>query len=115
MLHCFVSPELYYGHGYPVPGPTYVVDKLRDDARAEFEAVMAGLDWAGLEHQAVFVESNPATQILEMQDDIDLVVMGTHGRTGLSSMILGNVTYTIIREGTVPVVALRHPERAWKL
>jgi nucleotide-binding universal stress UspA family protein len=114
-LHCFVSPELYYGHGYPVPGPTYVVDKLRDDARVEFETLMAGLDWNGLDHQAVFVEANPATQILEMQDEFDLVVMGTHGRTGLSSMILGNVTYTVIREGTVPVVALRHPERSWKL
>jgi nucleotide-binding universal stress UspA family protein len=112
-LHCFLSPELFYGHGYPVPGPTYVVDQLRDDARADFEAQMAAFAWGDVPHETVFVEASPAAQILEMQDGVDLVMMGTHGRTGLSRVILGNVARTVVGEAHVPVVTLRSAERQW--
>jgi nucleotide-binding universal stress UspA family protein len=110
-LHCFVPPELFYGHGQP--GPTYVIDTLRDDTRDEFEKAMSGHDWHGVEHDVVFVEANPATQILEMQDDVDLVMMGTHGRTGLAGVILGNVANRVLREAHLPVVTMRHAGREW--
>jgi nucleotide-binding universal stress UspA family protein len=112
-LHCFLSPELFYGHGYPVPGPTYVVDKLRDDARKEFEQRMKAVSWGDVPHETVFLEASPAEQILKMQDDVDLVMMGTHGRTGLSRVILGSVARTIIGEAQVPVITMRAPEREW--
>lgn len=114
-LHCFQTPELFAGHGYPVPGPTYVVDQLCKDAEAEFRKVMDETDWQGVEHEVVFVEDNPAHRVLALQDTVDLVMMGSHGRTGLSGALLGNVAYTVIRDGHVPVLALRDPERAWIL
>ena len=51
--------------------------------------------------------------VLEMQDDVDLVMMGTHGRTGLSRVILGNVARTVAGEAHVPVVTMRSAERQW--
>ncbi|WP_227377757.1 universal stress protein [Haladaptatus halobius] len=42
--------------------------------------------------------------------DIDLVVMGTHGRTGLSRYFLGSVTERVIRSAPIPVLVLRPSE-----
>jgi len=38
-----------------------------------------------------------------------LIVMGTHGRRGLSHVFAGSVTEAVLRLGTVPVLAVRHP------
>jgi len=115
VLHCFVSPELYGGHGMPVPGSTHVVDRLRDEERAEFERVLAAFDWQGVAHETVFVEDTPVAQIALLQDRVDLILLGTHGRTGLSALMLGNTAAAIVKESRVPVVTLRSPERAWLL
>ena len=40
------------------------------------------------------------------ENDIDLIVMGTHGRSGLSRVLLGSVTERVIRLSSVPVVAV---------
>jgi nucleotide-binding universal stress UspA family protein len=41
---------------------------------------------------------------------IDLVVLGTHGRTGLDRYLFGSVTETLVRTATVPVMTVRPPE-----
>jgi len=41
--------------------------------------------------------------------DIDLVVMGTHGRTGLERYLLGSVTEKVVRTVDVPVLTVRAP------
>ena len=43
----------------------------------------------------------------------EMIVMGTHGRTGLARVVLGNVAYGVLRSADVPVLAMRHPEREW--
>ncbi len=56
------------------------------------------------------VESGtPHETILEYVDDndIDLVVMGTHGRTGVERYLLGSVTEKVVRLSDVPVVTVR--------
>jgi nucleotide-binding universal stress UspA family protein len=54
----------------------------------------------------------PNTAILDYLDDhdIDLVVMGTHGRTGVTRAVLGSVTERVLRLSDVPMVAV--PERS---
>lgn len=39
--------------------------------------------------------------------DADLIVMGTHGRRGLSRLVLGSVTENVLREAACPVIAVR--------
>lgn len=115
VLHCFVRPELFYGADQPAPGPTYVIDQLRQTAQEEFKKVMAAQPWGDLPHRLVFAEDEPIGRILALQDEVDLVVMGTHGHTGLAGALLGNVADGVIRNGHVPVVALRNPDREWLL
>jgi len=52
---------------------------------------------------------NPHSVILEYADDndIDLIVMGTHGRTGIERYLIGSVTEKIVRLADPPVVTVR--------
>ncbi len=113
VLHCFLTPDVAYAAspGYPIAGPTYVIDDVRDDSREEFERTLNAFDWQGVEHDARFVEARPVDGILELQSDHDLIVMGTHGRTGLSAALLGNVAYSVFKSAEIPVLAIRQPQR----
>lgn len=65
---------------------------------------------AGLEPAArTVVRGTPHRRILEYADeaDIDLIVMGTHGRTGLDRYLLGSVTEKVVRISDVPVLTVR--------
>jgi nucleotide-binding universal stress UspA family protein len=42
--------------------------------------------------------------------DIDLIIMGTHGRTGLVHVLLGSVAEKVVRKAPCPVLTVRHPE-----
>lgn len=54
----------------------------------------------------------PAEEILRYaaDHDTDLIVMGTHGRSGIDRVLLGSVTERVVRRAPIPVVTVRHPE-----
>ncbi len=96
---------------YPDFGAAFALEDLRKASRAEFERALAAYDWHGVAHELRFLEGEPAERVLDLAHTHDLVVMGTHGRTGLSRVLLGNVAYAVMRRCDKPVVAIRHPER----
>ena len=70
--------------------------------RARLEAVAEG-------RALVTREGHAAEQILEQIKDggHDLVVMGTHGRSGISRLVAGSTAERVVRESPVPVLTLR--------
>ena len=42
--------------------------------------------------------------------EIDLIILGTHGRTGLAKLLMGSVAESVVRRAPCPVLALRHGE-----
>jgi nucleotide-binding universal stress UspA family protein len=46
-----------------------------------------------------------------MTHAIDLIVMGTHGRTGVRHLALGSVAERVVRSAPCPVLTVKHPER----
>jgi nucleotide-binding universal stress UspA family protein len=56
-------------------------------------------------------EGDPAAQILEAakQNQCDLIVMGTHGRTGLARLVMGSVAEQVVRNTPCPVVTVKAP------
>ncbi len=68
---------------------------------------------AGASHEIFVASGNAAPEILNLTDkqDIDLIVMGTHGRTGLKHFLLGSVAERVVRESPVPVLTI-HPKAA---
>jgi len=68
---------------------------------------------AGVPHEIFVATGNAAPEILNLtaEQDIDLLVMGTHGRTGLKHFLLGSVAERVVRESPVPVLTI-HPKAA---
>jgi len=79
------------------------LDKMvTDEDRRELSAVVA-----------LRVLDTPAHAIVQYsgEEQIDLIVVGTHGRTGLSHMLMGSVAEKVVRMSTCPVLTVRHPAR----
>jgi universal stress protein A len=56
-------------------------------------------------------EGDPAVEILRAAEDAgcDLIVMGTHGRTGLDHLLMGSVAEKVVRRACCPVLTVRIP------
>jgi nucleotide-binding universal stress UspA family protein len=54
---------------------------------------------------------SPATEILRVanENDVDLIVMGTHGRTGLTRLLMGSVAEQVVRKAFCPVLTIKYP------
>ncbi len=87
------------------------IEEARKSTSTEFEKLMASTAWSGLEHDWVFAEGTPDAQILEYAKSADLLLMGTHGRSGFASAVLGSVAYTVLKNSVGPVMVVRKPQR----
>ncbi len=96
-----------------VSGEDYRTPDGRDEATAAaeraVEAVARRATSGGLTAETEVRLGVPHEEILAAVDDADadLVVMGTHGRTGIDRAILGSVTERVVRAAEVPVVTVR--------
>jgi nucleotide-binding universal stress UspA family protein len=56
-------------------------------------------------------EGDPVTEILSLAQDrrCDVIVMGTHGRTGLAHFLMGSVAGQVVRKATCPVLTVKGP------
>lgn len=88
-----------------------VLDRLTAEARASVGAIKSMAGDAPVE--TAVLDGEPSEAILEYvaANGIDLLAMGTHGRTGVSRYIAGSVTERVLRRTTVPVVTVRPTER----
>jgi nucleotide-binding universal stress UspA family protein len=64
-----------------------------------------------VEVQHRLLKGDPATEILKLAEveDIALIVMGTHGRTGLSRLLMGSVAEDVVRRATCPAMMIKVP------
>jgi nucleotide-binding universal stress UspA family protein len=60
----------------------------------------------------VLLEGDPAMEIVNYSRDagIDLIVMGTHGRTGLERLLMGSVAERVIREALCSILVVKLPK-----
>jgi len=74
---------------------------------------LAPEDRSELRARAVLkVSDNPAEEIADYARDasIELIVVGTHGRTGVSHLLVGSVAERVVRTAPCPVLTVRHHE-----
>ena len=58
------------------------------------------------------VDGDPADQILKAAAGADLIVLGTHGSTGLTRLLMGSVAETVMRRSPCPVLTVRTPPKS---
>jgi nucleotide-binding universal stress UspA family protein len=85
------------------------------DLRGEAENWFATLPKPNgdIETKHFIAEGDPVSHILRVaaEEHADFIVLGTHGRTGLSRLLMGSVAESVIRRATCPVLAVKTPMR----
>ena len=87
-----------------------LLDAEADLAKTEMSHVEVGL--MGLPRETMIERNIGVWPVLSKnlgEGDIDLIVMGTHGRTGLSWLLMGSVAEQILRKAQCPVVTVKVP------
>ncbi|MBX7168397.1 MAG: universal stress protein [Pirellulales bacterium] len=101
------EPPMAYGGGelyYGIPEPdTAALKKM-------LQAIVPTDPGVPYEHRLIVGE--PATEIVELADaeHVEMIVMATHGRTGLGRLLMGSVAEAIVRRATCPVLTFKQPK-----
>lgn len=108
-----IPTAMYLASPYtPMIAQPYLDDVItaeREAARADLGPVADDLRKAGIATTSVVQSGSPANQLLDLLDKgtFDLVVMSSHGRTGVKRWVLGSVAERLIESSHTPVLLLR--------
>ena len=91
----------------PEGPPVSLMEHGRRIATEELDRFAAGLELQGVATKATLDTGVPWERVVHAAKGVDLVVMGTHGRTGLSRVFLGSVTDKVVQRSTAPVLTIR--------
>jgi len=86
------------------------INSLRASGEEILEALETQIAEEGLEGVTEITEGDPYTEILDYSDNVDMIVMGTRGRSGIDKYLLGSVTEKVVRTADVPVCTVRTAE-----
>jgi universal stress protein A len=114
VLHAYHVPA-YVEPGvlvWAAVGPRPIWQLAEERASTEIDQFLADLSDAERARIDVHLEvGDPAVSIVQAAHRVsaDLVVMGTHGRTGARRMVLGSVAERVVRLAPCPVLVIPHP------
>lgn len=79
---------------------------MEEAAQAEMKALLAATDWQGLKVKAVLENGHAGDRITRSAQELnaDLVILPTHGYTGLKHIFLGSTAEYVVRHAPVPVL-----------
>lgn len=89
--------------------PSFNVDELRKVAKKKLEESIDPAWRERVRIETAFDEGRPSLKIVQYARDheVDMIVMGTHGRGPVANFFLGSVTENVIRSATCPVLTIR--------
>ncbi|AKB50767.1 Universal stress protein [Methanosarcina barkeri str. Wiesmoor] len=82
---------------------------LKNQGKAAIGDVEKMGEKTGVKVKPVFLKGIPTDEILEyaQENNIDLIVMGTHGLTGIKKFLIGSVAEKVVRHSRIPVMVIR--------
>lgn len=85
------------------------LEEMEADAQNRLQALLHRVHQEGLQGETAIVQGAPFQIIVDTaaSKDIDLIVMGTHGRTGLTHVLMGSVAEKVVRLAPCPVLVTR--------
>ena len=93
------TPEAFDGY----------VDSMKQEAESKFAEIVGSKLQGNRNPVHVLTQGKPFVEIIRYarEHDIDLIVMGTHGRSALPHMLLGSVAEHVVRKAACPVLTVR--------
>jgi nucleotide-binding universal stress UspA family protein len=114
-----LQAEIMLIHAYQIPAytlpdgvvevPVEVETGIRDRLTKQLSDFASSIDTKGVRIEAKLFDGVPYVEITRAARDLnaDLVIIGTHGRTGLAHLLLGSVAERVVRTSEVPVLTIR--------
>lgn len=112
LLHVINEPVDLRGFYVPHISFDQLEAEIAEGARKMMDAFVATqvTDFGNL--QTCIVPGIPYDEIIKkaVEEKADLIVMGTHGRTGLDHVLFGSTAEKVVRKSTIPVLTTRIPD-----
>jgi nucleotide-binding universal stress UspA family protein len=114
-----LQAEIMLIHAYQIPAytlpdgvvevPVEVETGIRERLTKQLSDFASSVDAKGVKIEAKLFDGVPYVEITRAARDLnaDLVIIGTHGRTGLAHLLLGSVAERVVRTCEVPVLTIR--------
>lgn len=97
----------------PMEGGAVYIEDLHarqvEEARGRLAEFVEEHGGSGIASDYCVRPGDPASEISRAAEELgaDLIVVGTHGRTGLSHLLMGSVAENVLQEAAVPVLCVR--------
>ncbi|MBU1239280.1 universal stress protein [Myxococcota bacterium] len=110
LIHAVENPVLV-SLDYPVL-PYGNVNDLAKSAQHKLDEILVRIKQ---EHEKVLSKVTIGTPFIEIiqyarNHEVDMIVLGTHGKSGLAHVLMGSVSERVVRKAPCPVLTIKHPE-----
>jgi len=115
-LHVLNVVEDVFASGFAVEAYSAIVPEMQQEvesgARRRLHELVVDSDGSGPRTTSAIRTGSPTYAIVDYarEHDIDLIVMGTHGRGALAHVLMGSVAERVVRLAPCPVLTVRNPE-----
>ncbi len=102
----------YTGLAEPMPIAD-ISGQLEDSAERQLPKLAECEECVGLDVEEIIVHGDPAAEIVRVaqEQEVDLIVISSHGRTGLGRMIFGSTAEAVVRHANCPVLVVKPPHQ----
>lgn len=110
LLHIFQPPAHEFADQIALAGQDDQIQQIREETKQKLMALRSQVRDQNVNVRVQFIEgTGVAHHICDYinSEDADLVIMTTHGRTGLARFLFGSVTHKVMQEVKVPVLLIR--------
>ena len=104
-----INPSMTMYRGEMAYNYDRLIELEKEDAESLFETVQEIGDEHDVSITTEVLVGTPARSIVSFAEDndVDQIVLGSHGRSGMSRVLLGSVAEQVVRRATVPVTVIR--------
>ncbi|HWQ71471.1 MAG TPA: universal stress protein [Desulfitobacteriaceae bacterium] len=108
LLHVTYTPQAYWGYTVSY-GITISQEELERNGELVLEAAVTGIDTSGVPFKKCIDSGHPVSVILEEieKEQIDLVIMGSHGYGPITGSVLGSVSQRVLQRAECPVMIVK--------
>ena len=108
LLFVSYTPQAYWGYN-PAYSIEVTKEQIEEVGERTLAATLEGIDVGDVPLKKMKIQGHPSTVILEqiVDENIDLVVMGSHGYGLIAGAVLGSVSQRVLRKSTCPVLIVK--------